>query len=81
MDKGDHIITTKIEHPAILRTCEFLERIGLKVTYLDVDSDGLITPIDLLNAMTETTILVSVMMANNETGTIKDANKRLFASR
>lgn len=68
--KGNHIITTKTEHPAILRSCEFLEKIGYKVSYLDVNHEGLITPLDLLNAMTDKTILVSVMLANNETGAI-----------
>ncbi|MCP4370372.1 MAG: cysteine desulfurase, partial [Deltaproteobacteria bacterium] len=68
--KGNHIITTKIEHPAILRSCEFLEKIGYKVTYLDVDKEGLISPNNLKNALTNKTILVSIMMANNETGTI-----------
>ncbi len=68
--KGNHIITTKIEHPAILRSCEFLEKTGYKVTYLDVDKEGLISPNNLKNALTDKTILVSIMMANNETGTI-----------
>jgi len=69
-DKGNHIVTTKIEHPAILRSCEFLEKIGYDVTYLDVDEDGSVSPEKLKGALTEKTILVSIMMANNETGTI-----------
>ncbi|KAA3616990.1 MAG: aminotransferase class V-fold PLP-dependent enzyme [Calditrichaeota bacterium] len=68
--KGNHIITTKVEHPAILRSCEFLEKIGYSVTYLDVNEDGSVTPKDLEKAITKKTILVSMMMANNETGTI-----------
>ncbi len=66
----NHIITTKIEHPAILRTAEHLEREGFEVTYLDVDRDGLISLEQLENAITEKTALISVMSANNEIGTI-----------
>ena len=70
-NKGkNHIITTKIEHPAILRTAEHLEREGFEVTYLDVDRDGLINLEQLENAITEKTALISVMSANNEIGTI-----------
>lgn len=70
-NKGkNHIITTKIEHPAILRTAEHLEREGFEVTYLDVDRDGLISLEQLENAITEKTALISVMSANNEIGTI-----------
>lgn len=69
-DKGNHIITTSIEHPAILRTCKFLERTGYRVTYLDVDEHGWLTPQKLYDAITDETILVSIMMANNEVGTI-----------
>ena len=68
--KGNHIITTAIEHPAILKTCHFLESMGFKVTYLKPDSTGWISPEQLYQAITEKTILVSVMMANNEVGTI-----------
>lgn len=68
--KGKHIITTKIEHPAILDTCKFLEKQGFSVTYLDVDKDGLVTAQDVENAITEDTALVSIMTANNEIGTI-----------
>jgi cysteine desulfurase NifS len=69
-EKGNHIITTKIEHPAVLRSCEFLEKMGFQVTYMDVDQDGLIKASDLRNVITDKTILVSIMLANNETGTI-----------
>jgi len=67
---GNHIITTSIEHPAILSTCEFLERLGYKITYLEVNEDGWLAPNRLRKAITDDTILVSVMMANNEVGTI-----------
>jgi cysteine desulfurase NifS len=69
-DKGNHIITTTIEHPAILKTCSFLEKTGYRVTYLDVDEYGLVHPNDLTSAITSETILISIMMANNEVGTI-----------
>lgn len=69
--RGRHIITTKIEHHAVLRTCEFLERNGFKITYLPVDENGFISIEDLKNAITDETILVSVMFANNEVGTIE----------
>ncbi|MEF9953511.1 cysteine desulfurase NifS [Clostridium sp.] len=69
--KGNHIITTKIEHPAILSTCKYLEKQGFEVTYLSVDGDGLIDLDELKNSIKDTTILISVMMANNEIGTIQ----------
>jgi len=69
-EKGSHIITTRIEHPAILTTCRFLERFGFEVTYLDVDAQGWLEPEQLYHAITDKTLLVSVMMANNEVGTI-----------
>ena len=69
-DKGNHIITTSIEHPAILNTCAFLEKLGYKITYLDVDENGCLTPETLKKAITKETILISIMMANNEVGTI-----------
>jgi len=70
-DKGDHIVTTQIEHPAITEPCRFLERLGARVTYLPVDGAGRIDPDDLRKAITPRTILVSIMHANNEVGTIQ----------
>ena len=70
-DKGNHIITTKIEHHAILNTCAYLEKNGFEVTYLDVDSEGFVSLEDVENAITDKTILISVMLANNEIGTIE----------
>lgn len=70
-NKGNHIITTKIEHHAILHTCEYLEKNGYEVTYLDVDEEGFIDLEQLKNAITDKTILVSVMFINNEIGTIE----------
>jgi len=69
--KGNHIITTKIEHHAVLHSCEFLEKFGYDVTYLDVDKEGFIDLEELKNAITDKTILVSIMFANNEIGTIQ----------
>lgn len=68
--KGNHIITTTTEHHAVLHTCEFLEKNGFEVTYVPVDSDGAVHVEDIEKAMKDTTILVSVMYANNEIGTI-----------
>lgn len=68
----NHIITTKIEHLAVLNTCEKLEEEGFKVTYLDVDSNGRINLSDLKNSITDKTLLISIMFANNEIGTIQD---------
>lgn len=70
-EKGKHIITTKIEHHAILHTCEWLERQGFEVTYLDVDEDGTVDPKSVEAAIRPDTILISVMFANNEIGTIE----------
>ncbi len=70
--KGNHIITTKIEHHAILHTCEYLEKQrGARVTYVDVDENGIVKLDDLQKAITPETILISVMTANNEIGTIQ----------
>ena len=70
-DKGNHIITTKIEHHAILHTAEYLEKKGFEVTYLDVDEDGVVKLDELKEAIRPETILISVMFANNEIGTIQ----------
>ena len=70
-DKGDHIVTTRIEHPAIIEPCRFLERLGAHVTFLSVDGAGRVDPEDLRKAITPRTILVSIMHANNEVGTIQ----------
>lgn len=69
--KGNHIITTKIEHHAILHTCEWLEKQGAKITYLDVDENGVVDLDQLQKAITPETILISVMAANNEIGTLQ----------
>lgn len=69
--KGNHIITSKIEHHAILHSCEYLEKHGFEVTYLDVDSDGRVNPESLREAITDKTILVSIMLVNNEVGTVQ----------
>jgi len=69
--KGKHIITTAIEHHAVIEPCKFLEKRGFKVTYLSVDGDGLVDPGEVKKAITDETILISVMHANNEIGTIE----------
>lgn len=69
--KGKHIITTKIEHHAVLHTCEYLEKHGCEVTYLDVDEDGLISLEALEGAIRSDTVLISIMFANNEIGTVE----------
>jgi cysteine desulfurase len=70
-EKGDHIVTTVIEHKAVLDTCKRLEKQGFRVTYLPVSKEGLVDPDDVAKAITDKTILVSVMLANNEVGTIQ----------
>ncbi|NYT05134.1 MAG: aminotransferase class V-fold PLP-dependent enzyme, partial [Methanomicrobiales archaeon] len=70
-DRGTHIITTAIEHHAVLHTCEYLERQGFTVTYLPVDRFGRVDPADVAGAITDETVLVSVMAANNEIGTVE----------
>lgn len=70
-DKGNRIITTKIEHHAMLHSCEFLEKNGYEVTYLDVEPDGTVKPETLEAAITDKTILISIMFVNNEVGTIE----------
>ncbi len=69
--KGDHIITSSIEHHAVLHTCKYLETQGFKVTYLPVNTDGIINPADVEKAVTPKTILITIMHANNEIGTIQ----------
>jgi cysteine desulfurase len=70
-DKGEHIVTTRIEHPAIIEPCRFLERLGARVTYLPIDGTGRVNSDELRRAITPRTILVSIMHANNEVGTIQ----------
>jgi len=70
--KKNHLITTKIEHDSILKTCKWLEKQGAKVTYLDVDKEGLVNPEHIKKAITDKTFLVSIIHANNEIGTIQN---------
>ena len=69
-EKGNHIITTIVEHPAVLNTCQYLEKTGYNLTYLSVDHEGMIDLDELENSITDKTVLISIMHANNETGTI-----------
>jgi cysteine desulfurase len=70
-EKGNHIITSIIEHPAVLEPCRYLERLGFRITYLSVDGYGLVHPKDVKAAINDDTILISIMHANNEVGTIQ----------
>lgn len=70
-EKGHHIITTQIDHPAVINPCKFLERLGARVTYVGVDHYGRVSPSDIEQAITPETIMISVMYANNEVGTIQ----------
>lgn len=74
-EKGNHIITTKIEHHAILESCKSLEKHGFEITYLDVNKDGIVDLNEIENAITDKTILISIMFANNEIGTIEPIEK------
>lgn len=69
--KGNHIITSKIEHPAVLETCRYLEKIGFSVSYVPVDKDGIVSPDDIRKEITDRTVLISIMHANNEIGTVQ----------
>jgi cysteine desulfurase len=74
-ERGNHIITSQIEHKAVLDTCKRLEKDGFEVTYLPVNTDGLVSPEAVKAAMTDKTILVSIMLANNEIGTVNPVNE------
>lgn len=80
-NKGNHIITTKIEHKAILESCKTLEKMGYEVTYLNVDKDGLIYLEELERSIRPTTILISIMFANNEIGTIEPIKQAAFIAK
>ena len=77
----DHIITSSVEHPSVLKTCRWLEDQGFKITYLDVDEGGTVNPDDLAESITERTSLVSIMTANNETGVIQPISRLADISR
>jgi cysteine desulfurase len=70
-DRGDHVITSQVEHKAVIETCQYLEQHGFRVTYLPVDEHGRVNPGDVAQSITDRTVLVSVMFANNEVGTIQ----------
>lgn len=72
---GNHIIASKIEHPAVLNSCNSLEKLGFRITYLNVDENGRINLEELEKSITRQTILISIMFANNEIGTIQDVNR------
>lgn len=80
-NKGNHIITTKIEHKAILESCKTLEKMGFEVTYLNVDKDGLIYLEELERSIRPTTILISIMFANNEIGTIEPIKQAAYIAK
>jgi cysteine desulfurase len=69
--RGNHIITTRTEHPAVLRTCESLQQEGFRITYIDVGRDGVLFLEELVDTIDEQTVLISIMLANNETGTVQ----------
>ena len=69
--KGNHIITSQIEHPAVTNPCKYLEKLGYEISYLPVDKYGIVNPADVENAVTDKTILITVMHSNNETGTLQ----------
>lgn len=74
-ERGNHIITSQIEHPAIINPCRYLEKFGFKITYVPVDKYGLVNPEDIKKATTKETILITIMHANNEVGTIEPISK------
>merc|ERR1712137_269472 len=78
---GDHIITSIVEHVAVIETCKYLEDQGFKVTYLPVDSTGQISVDELIAAVTPTTVMVSLMHSNNETGTFHPIKETVTALR
>lgn len=79
--KGNHIITTNIEHHAILHTCQYLEKHGMEVTYLEVDGEGFVSVEDLEKALRDDTVLVSIMMVNNEIGTVQPIKELAAAAK
>ncbi|MCD4652186.1 MAG: aminotransferase class V-fold PLP-dependent enzyme, partial [Candidatus Cloacimonetes bacterium] len=74
-DRGRHIITSKVEHPAIIEVCRWLEENGFQITYLSVDSTGMVNPEDIAAAIRSDTILITIMLANNEVGTVQPLQK------
>ncbi|HIU25126.1 MAG TPA: cysteine desulfurase NifS, partial [Candidatus Copromorpha excrementigallinarum] len=80
-NRGKHIVTSRIEHHAILHTCEYLEKHGFEVTYLDVDGDGFVNPETLKKAIRDDTVLVSIMTVNNEIGTIQPIKELAAAAK
>lgn len=81
-DQGKHIITSAVEHHAVLKSCEYLEKnLGFEITYLEVDQDGMVDPQELLNKIRKDTILISIMFANNEIGSIQPIKELAAAAR